>query len=289
MGALSESSQRASVTAAPVDPLTPVSQPGRLRSWYRQHTTGFLTVVSLVGGLAVWEIVGHTVSHLEFVPLESVWDAFTTQVKSGALGQDVAVSGETFIIGLLLAAVGGIIIGALMATSRVLYDLLDPWVSALRSTPLITLAPLFIVTFGISTLGRVPVVVLISIFPIIVNTADGMRRTDPALIECARSFNAKRVVIYTRVLFPSSLPFIVSGLRLGISQALIGVVVAEFFGSSAGVGYMVFQAAQSFNVGTVFMGVIILAAVGTILSKLMTALERAVAPWRDLGVSGAGK
>lgn len=289
MGALSESSHRVGVTAAPVDPLTPGSQPGRLRSWYRQHTTGFLTVVSLAGGLAVWEVIGHNVSHLEFVPLESVWDAFTTQVKSGALGQDVAVSGETFIIGLLLAAVGGIIIGALMATSRVLYDLLDPWVSALRSTPLITLAPLFIVTFGISTLGRVPVVVLISIFPIIVNTADGMRRTDPTLIECARSFNAKRVVIYTRILFPSSLPFIISGLRLGISQALIGVVVAEFFGSSAGVGYMVFQAAQSFNVGTVFMGVIILAAVGTILSKLMTALERAVAPWRDLGVSGAGK
>jgi NitT/TauT family transport system permease protein len=245
------------------------------------------TVISLLAGLGLWELVSLHASQLVFASLQDIWSQFIAQARSGALGQDAITTFTAFAIGFLIASSGGILIGLLMATSDLVFDLLDPWVSAMRSTPLITLAPLFIVVFGISTQGRVAIVTLVAIFPVIINTADGIRTTDPALIECANAFGAGRLTIFKEVLLPSALPFIVSGLRLGVSQALIGVVVAEFFGSHDGLGFMVFEAAQNFNTGTVYVGVFILAATGTILTKLMYRLERSIAPWRefDLKVS----
>lgn len=239
------------------------------------------TTLSIVLGLAAWEITASNTSHLVMATLQSVGSAFVTQVRSGALGTDVAATLEAFAIGVVIASVGGILIGLIMATNQVVFDLLDPWVSALRSTPLITIAPLFIVEFGITTTAKVVVVILVAIFPVIINTADGIRTADRSLIESAYAFGASRYQVFVKVLIPSAVPFIVSGLRLAISLGLVGEVVAEFFGARAGLGFMVFQASQTFDTGTVFLGVFILAAIGVILTKAMYRLERKIAPWRE--------
>lgn len=258
---------------------------GRTESFYRSYRHAIYTIVSIIGGLAIWEFAAHHTSRLVMAPLESIWSSFTKLAGSGVLGHDVAVTLEAFAIGVVIASAGGIVIGLVMATNRVVFDLLDPWVSALRSTPLITVAPLFIVAFGLTITAKIAVVILLAIFPVIVNTADGIRTADRALIEGAYAFGAKRWQVFTRILIPSALPFIISGIRLAISLGLVGEVVAEFFGAQAGLGFMVFQAAQTFDTGTVFLGVFIMAAIGIILTKAMYRLERWIAPWREFDVS----
>lgn len=255
--------------------------PSALARFYRKRRHLFYTVLSIALGLAAWELAASNTSHLVMATLQSIWDSFTSGVSSGTLGTDVAATLEAFAIGVVIASVAGILIGLFMATNQVIFDLLDPWVSALRSTPLITIAPLFIVEFGITTTAKVAVVILVAIFPVIINTADGIRTADRALIEGAYAFGATRVQVFRNVLIPSAIPFIVSGLRLAISLGLVGEVVAEFFGARAGLGFMVFQASQTFDTGTVFLGVFILAAIGVILTKAMYRLERRIAPWRE--------
>ncbi len=262
------------------------SEPVRgVRAYYRKSRRLINTIISVMLGLAAWEFAAHHTSQLVMAPLETIWSSFFTQLHSGALGLDVATTFEGFVIGVAIASVGGILIGLLMATNDLAFDLLDPWISALRSTPLITIAPLFIVALGIGLTAKVAVVTLVAIFPVIINTADGIRTADRGLIEAAYAFGARRRDVFIRVLIPSALPFIISGLRLAITFGLIGEVVAEFFGSRAGIGYMVFQAAQTFDTGTVFLGVFILAAVGVIITKLMYRAERRIAPWRSFDVN----
>src|SRR5207244_10487772 len=136
-----------------------------------------------------------------------------------------------FIWGFALAAAVGIVLGILIATSEVARDFVDPWISALYSTPTVALAPMFIFIFGIDAPSKMAVVFLLAVFPVVINTATGMRSTEQVYIDAARSFSASRRQIFTKVLIPSALPFIVAGLRLGIGRGLVGVVVGEVSGA----------------------------------------------------------
>lgn len=255
-----------------------------LVSLYRRRSVLVHTVLTIILGMVLWQIAaGHT-SELVMVPLGAIWKALVAAVKSGQLGVDFLASFQGFLIGLVLASAAGIVIGVIMATSRIVFDFVDPWVSAMYSTPLIALAPLFIVVFGIGLTAKVAVVITLAIFPVIINTASGIRTTDHNLIECAHSFGADRLQVFTKVLIPSAVPFIVTGLRLAVGRALIGIVVAEFFGARAGLGHMVFNASQNFDTANVWLGVFILAVIGMTLIKLMYRFERWLAPWRDFEI-----
>jgi NitT/TauT family transport system permease protein len=211
-------------------------------------------LVSLLLAVVVWEIASRQLSSLIIAPLSEIWSALREMVASGELWLDLSYSGRAFAIAFVLASVGGVLIGLAMAASTIVHDVVDPWVSALYATPVIALAPLFIVVFGIDLASKVAVAVLLAIFPVIINTAAGIRTADRQLIEGAYSFGANRLQIFSKVLIPSAVPFIITGLRLAVGRALIGVVVAEFFGSRAGLGHMVFTASQSFDTGAVFAG-----------------------------------
>lgn len=264
------------------DPETNPSRTGNpALAFYRRRSSSVHTVLTVLLGAAIWQILAGRVSPLVIVPLQDIWAEFLSSLRSGELWTDFAASSQGFLIGFLLAAAAGVVIGVAMATSRIIFDFLDPWVSALYSTPLIALAPLFIVVFGIGLTAKVAVVVTLSIFPVIINTTSGIRATDHSLIECAHAFGASQFQIFTKILIPAAVPFIVTGLRLAVGRALIGVVVAEFFGSRAGLGHMVFAASQSFNTAGVWLGVFVLAAIGMTLIRLMYRFEKWVAPWRD--------
>lgn len=255
-----------------------------LLALYRRRSVWVHTVLTIILGMVLWQIAAAHTSELVMVPLGAIWKAFLAGVRSGQLGTDFLASFQGFLIGLVLASVAGIVIGVIMATSKVVFDFIDPWVSAMYSTPLIALAPLFIVVFGIGLTAKVAVVITLAIFPVIINTAAGIRTTDHNLIECAHSFGADRLQVFTKVLIPSAVPFIVTGLRLAVGRALIGIVVAEFFGARAGLGHMVFNASQNFDTADVWLGVFILAVIGMTLIKLMYRFERWLAPWRDFEV-----
>ena len=261
--------------------------PSRPIALYRQYSTAVHTVVTLILGAIVWEIAAAHTSSLILVPLGDIWEAFAESLASGELADDFGESLQGFAQGFLLAAVIGILIGVLMAVNKVVFDFLDPWMSALYSTPLIALAPLYIITFGIGMTARVAVVFTLAIFPIVLNTTAGIRTTDRNLLETARAFGASRFQRFTKILLPWSIPFVVTGLRLAVGRGLMGVVVAEFFGSTSGLGHRVFVSSQNFDTASVWMGVMALAAIGVLFIRVMYVIENRIAPWRSTGKNGS--
>jgi NitT/TauT family transport system permease protein len=166
-----------------------------------------------------------------------------------------------------------------MASSATMKQALQPWISGLYATPTIALAPLFILWLGIGIWSKVLVVIFLVLFPVTINTEAGLRTTSDRLIEMLKSFGASRSQIFFKVSLPSALPFILAGLKLGIGRGLIGVVVAELFGSRAGLGRLISQSADSFNMPDLFAGVIVLAVAGIAMTAGFGWLEKRLVPW----------
>jgi ABC-type nitrate/sulfonate/bicarbonate transport system permease component len=250
--------------------------------WYRAHAATVRGLLSLVVVGLVWEIAGRTGRWpLILAPLSEIWAKFVQLAATGELWRHVLVSLNEFFVGFAIAAVFGICLGIAIATSDSVRDFVDPWVSAVYATPTVALAPLFIFIFGIDAPSKMAVVFLLAVFPVIINTATGIRSTDQVYIEAARSFSASRIQIFSKVLIPAALPFLVAGLRLGIGRGLVGVVVGEFIGARAGLGYLIFRSSQSFQIDAMWVGVFLLAGTGVLAVIVLQKVERRLAPWRQ--------
>ncbi len=250
--------------------------------WYRAHLSTVRGLLSLVIVGLVWEIAGRSGRWpLILAPISDIWAKFLQLTATGELTRHVLVSLNEFFVGFAIAAVLGILLGIAIASSDAIKDFIDPWVSAVYATPTVALAPLFIFMFGIDAPSKMAVVFLLAIFPVVINTATGIRSTDQVYIEAARSFSASRGQIFTKVLIPSALPFIVAGLRLGIGRGLVGVVVGEFIGARAGLGYLIFRSSQAFQIDAMWVGVFLLAGTGVLAVIVLQKVERRMAPWRQ--------
>ena len=244
----------------------------------RRYLAGTLSVV---GGLALWELVSRVlVANSLFLAAPSqIAVAVVNLAHTGQLWHDVGVSAAEFALGYVIAAVLGIALGLAMAASVTAKQSLQPWVSGLYATPIIALAPLFILWFGIGIWSKVIVVISLVIFPVAINTEAGLRTTSERLIEMLRSFGATPRQIFVKVSLPSAVPFILAGLKLGIGRGLIGVVVAELFGSRAGLGNLISQSADAFNMPELFAGVVVLAFAGIVMTAGFGWLEGRLVPW----------
>jgi NitT/TauT family transport system permease protein len=237
--------------------------------------------MSVVGGLLIWEAVSRLlVTNALFLAAPSqIFVALGNLAKSGELSADIWVSTVEFLLGYVIAAVGGIVLGLAMASGERLKKVLQPWVSGLYATPTVALGPLFILWMGIGIWSKIVVVALLVLFPVAINTEAGLRTTSQRLIETLRCFGATPRQIFFKLSLPSATPFILAGLKLGIGRGLIGVVVAELFGSRAGLGQLISQSTDSFNMPNLFVGVVILAVAGIVIIAGFNALERRLVPW----------
>ena len=235
----------------------------------------------MLAGLLLWELVGRfVVKNALFLATPSQTALALAKLWSeGALQHHSWVSTQEFLLGFALAVALGIPIGLVTASWRRPAAMLNPWISGLYATPIIALAPLFILWFGIGIWSKVAVVASLVLFPVIINTDAGVRNADRQLIEAVRSFGATKLQLFTKVSLPAALPFILAGLRLGVGRGLIGVVVGELFGARAGLGFMITQAAEVFNMPQLFAGVVVLAAAGIALTAAFQAIERRLVPW----------
>lgn len=255
---------------------------GWVATFYGEHVSAIRAFQSLVIVLIVWEILGRTLwlhSPAIAAPSDIVKSGYD-EALSGTLWRNVTISGEEFFIGFALACIFGVALGVLAGTSDAVNDYIDPWLSAIYATPTFALAPIFILWLGIGIESKVAVVFLLAIFPIVINTAVGIRSADQTLVEVARSFRASQWQIFRKVLIPCALPFIVSGIRLGIGRGVIGIVAGEFFGSLGGLGYQILLASQQFDPASLFVALIILAGFGVLSVTLLQAFERRLTPWR---------
>jgi NitT/TauT family transport system permease protein len=272
------SNAAAAPRAAPVDPL----YLRLIRTLRRPRVVRSL--ISLVVLLVGWELVGRYVvtNKLFFVPLSDVVFATVRLLESGELQLHMAASFKAIAYGMALSIVVGIAFGTLMGASRTVADYTEVYLNALYATPLVAIAPLLILWLGIGIASKVAVVFLISVFPIIISTASGVRNVDAYFLDVARAFSATRRQIISKVLVPASLPFVLTGVRLAIGRAIVGVVIGELFGASAGLGFLIYTAGQTFDVPALFSGVICLAVAGVSLTWLLQKLETRLIRWKPM-------
>jgi ABC-type nitrate/sulfonate/bicarbonate transport system permease component len=194
--------------------------------------------------------------------------------QTGVIWEDLLVSLQAFGAGYGLAALAAIPLGLAIGSSRMLHQWANPWVNALYATPIIGLAPLFIIIFGFGVTAKIAVVIALVVFPILINTVSGARAVSGDHKELAVVYRANRLETFLRVLFPGSIPFILTGLRLAVGRGLIGVVVADLFGATSGLGLNLQRSAQAFNTVDIFAVTVLLAFLGIVLSGLLEYWER---------------
>jgi NitT/TauT family transport system permease protein len=238
---------------------------------------------SVFAGLALWQFIGTYIvkSNLFLAtPLASIREMGHLW-QTGQLESAMIVSGQEYFIGFLLGAIVGVGVGLLIASWDKASLVLSPWISGLYASPIIALAPLLILWFGIGIWSKIAVVFSLVVFPIIINTEAGLLTTDPQLIEAAKSFGANRWQIFAKVSLPGAAPMILAGLRLGVGRGLIGVVVGELAGSRAGLGFLINTASEVFNMPQLFASLMILALAGILLTAGFQRLETILVPWKN--------
>lgn len=254
--------------------------------WLGGSTRGASTlrlVLSLLLFVVLWHVLASYVinNRLLVVPPVEVAGAFSEEVRSGEFQEHLITTGLELLIGFPLSVLGGLLIGAILAGNKPIRQTVDPLLTALYSVPIVALAPLFIAALGFGISSKIAVIILMAIFPIITSTDAGLRSADADLIETAKSFRATRWQVLKTVTLPHSVPFIISGVRVAFARALVGVIVAEFFGAFAGFGYVIGAAAQQYQTARLLAYVIVLGIIGLIASILLTTLERKLAPWKE--------
>jgi ABC-type nitrate/sulfonate/bicarbonate transport system permease component len=255
------------------------------RGLWRRIEPAALGAGSIVLLLLVWQFLPH------FIPLKegtklfftvpsqigaTLWQMFAT----GSIWAPLGVSAGAFAIGLALAIAAGLPLGILLGRSSTLNAMFDPFITAFNATPRLVFLPLLMLWFGIGLWSKVAVVFLGALFPLLINTYEGVCNSDKVLINVVRSFGAKEWDIARLVVVPNSLPFIVVGLRLAIGRAVLGVVVSEFFGAQDGLGVVMVRAASQFKVDVVFAGLVVFAALSLVMTGLVKLLEDRMSRWR---------
>jgi NitT/TauT family transport system permease protein len=201
-------------------------------------------------------------------------------LESGALASDVAVTIYEALVAFVISSALGIICGLLLARSPFWDDVLAPFVLALNSLPRVALAPLIILWFGIGVMAKVVTAFTLVFFILLVNTLGGAKNVDNDIITIARLMGASERDILWKVTFPSALPWIFTGLNLGLTYSLLGVIVAEILASNHGLGYLIAASAASFNTAGVFAGLITLAVVAWLFSLIMRKVEARLLRWK---------
>ena len=248
----------------------------------KQYEPIVIGTLSVVIALTAWQLVANARIWTVLL-LPGPWDvaqAFVKLFQTDDIWLDIATSGTEMGIGYGMAIVIGLVIGLLMGWYTRFQYALDPFVNFFYSTPRIVLIPLFILWFGIEMQPKIAVIFLGALFPIIINTMAGVRNTEAALLRVARSFGASDALIFRRVVLPGSVPFILTGFRLGIGHALTGVVVAELIAAKHGVGQLIAIASQTFQTPKMLAGVILIAGAGMLLTTLLQRIENRFQSWR---------
>jgi len=255
---------------------------GPSRSLWTRHENMLLGLFAVVAFMFFWEfsVVWGWANPLFTSAPTRIIKAGAAMVRDGSIWNDLAVSGLEFALGYGLAVVVGVPLGILMGWYRRFNALLEPFVNALYATPRIALMPLIIIWFGVDMTSKVAIIFLSTVFPILVNTMTGVRTIDRDFIKVARSFGATDGQLFSTVALPSSVPNLLTGLRLGLGHALIGIVVGEMYGASAGIGYMMQTAGATFQTDRVMVGIIIIAAAGMALTQVLKMIENRFEMWR---------
>ena len=239
--------------------------------------------VSILAGLAIWEVLAQLLLENELLipPPTSVARTFWKLTVTGQLNKHLAATLIEFAYGFTIACIVGVALGYFMGMYKRFDEIMDPWIATLYSIPIIAVVPLIIIWFGIGMTSKVIVVFKITAVAIILNTSAGIKNLDPVWLELAKSLRLSGWETTYKIRVPGALPYIITGMRLGVGRALLGVIVAELMASNAGLGYLLRDSSETWDSPKLFVTVFLLAAMGLVSFNLIKRFERRVAPWRQ--------
>lgn len=272
--------------------------PRRLR-WYLDHERVILGATAVVLFVVFWEgltrgwwadvlapLIGAAAERWRIKPIfisspTAIAVAFYRMfLVTGEIWNDLRVSAIEYVLGFFIAIAVGIPLGLAAGWYRKFSCAVEPFLSALNATPQVAFLPLIIVWVGIGLGSKVVVIFLLTVLPIAINALASVKTIDVRLLRVASSFGSSEWKIFRNIILPSSVPFLLTGLRLGVGRAMIGIVVGELYAATAGVGFMINVAGSSFQTDKVFVGVIVIAVCGLFLIEIIRRIERRVDVWR---------
>lgn len=268
-----------------------VAEASRLYKFYLNQESKILGGSAVIVFLLLWEFMGGALSVYNPIPFlrinpmfmsapSLIFKAAVDLFSSGEIYNDLKISSIEFFWGYILSVVVAIPFGILTGWYKRASYVFDPFVNAMNATPRVALLPLVIIWLGIGVLSKVGIIFLGAVFPMLINARDGVKTTPLNLINAARSFGASEWQVFKSVVFPSTLPFLLTGLRIAVGRALVGVLVGELYAATAGIGFMITVAGATFQTDKVFVGVLIFAFSGIVLTEILDRIERRFDKWR---------
>ena len=250
--------------------------------WFKRQklVIGLGTVIAL---FLIWEAI-----FAWFLPLNTfvmstpslIFKGWGADLENGQVLSDLQISGKPFLFGFGSAAVIGIFVGTMMGwRTRVGYSL-DPLLTALYASPLIAVAPLMIIAFGVGVAGKAILIFILCVFPFIFNTYAGVKAVEQILVDAVRSFGGTQVDIYFKVIVPSVLPFIIAGARYAVGRALVGILVGEFYAATAGVGFRIAFYSDMYELSRMFAYIFTMMVIAVVFTEGIRWAERTAFPWR---------
>lgn len=232
--------------------------------------------------LALWELGARATPKLQlyFPPVGQIFAALGNSLAGGALGDHALVTLGRFAKGYSIAALLAVSSGALLGYSRFLHGLLGTAIELLRPMPSVAIIPVAILLLGIGDGMIVSVTVYASLWPILVNTIDGVRHIDKTLIDTGRTFGLTRWRILWQIVLPGASPYIVTGMRIGLSIALILVTTAEMIAGSKGLGYFILDEERGMQSANMYAGIVVVALLGYALNRVFLLIEGRAMRWR---------
>jgi ABC-type nitrate/sulfonate/bicarbonate transport system permease component len=241
-----------------------------------------ITGASLAVGAALWQIAAAYTSPTFLssftATMAQLWDFIVTGVLIDALASSLLL----FITGLSSAIVVAVLLGLLLARVRLLRVALESYITVLYATPMVALIPFILSMMGFGFAPKALVVFLFAFFPILYNTVEGARSLRPELLEVAHSFRSGEAAIWRDVLIPYTLPFALTGIRQAVARGLVGMIAAEFFLSSSGIGQLIMRSGQDFDIPALYGAILVVTILGVVLMAIGRRLENHFAAWRGL-------
>ncbi|MGE5250077.1 MAG: ABC transporter permease [Bacteroidota bacterium] len=243
----------------------------------------WLVPLSLAAGLLIWHLAAKLSRLPSFIlPAPGdVWARFLRAAADGTLLGDLLVTLTEVLLGLLAGVVFATVLGYLVAKSRLLENLLAPYLVASQAIPLVAIAPLLVIWFGPGMFSKVLICAMIVFFPVLVNTVVGVRAVPPALYDLMRSLHATRRDILLKLEIPAALPVFLGGLRIGATLSVIGAVVGELVGAASGLGFLINVGRGQYDTALVFVAVFTLIALALVLYGVVAWIERRALVWEQ--------
>ena len=228
-----------------------------------------------------WQIYASGVSPLLLVPPSAILAAAGHMIANGQLGADTLLSLEAMVTGFGLALLISVPLGLVWARYRVVDWVIQPFVMAIFSTPLIALVPLYVLWFGFGFPAKVAIIGSFSFFPLLLNTYQGAISVDPMYRDVAKAFRATDRQTWRHVVLPSCIPYIAAGINISLGHALTGMIIAEFYTNASGLGGLVLKNADTFQTANMFVPIFVVMGLGVLLMSSTRWLKRKIAPWAE--------